>query len=663
MVVKEKKAQGVIRLHPRGFGFVSQGGKGPDVFIRKRDLGGAVDGDLVSVRLNPLPAEGKGPDGKVIAVLERGRKFLVGTVAFLEEGRARLLCPLVGPDREVYLLSPPKKLQIGHRAVMEITEWGEGEENIEGQLKKILGTIEDASIDLFATQAEYDLPEAFPAEVEREAYAFGTRVTPEQIKGRRDLRHLETVTIDPTSARDFDDAISLAKEGSTWRLWVHVADVAAYVLPGSALDREAAQRGNSTYFPSGNIPMLPRPLSEGLCSLKPRVNRLAHTVEIEISAESGKILKGEIYRSVIRSDERLTYEQALSILHKKKQSKHRPLLKQLETLCLLLQQERRERGSLEFSLPEIALKIGKDGEPTGTERIEYDITHQMIEQCMLKANEVVATHLSELGRGLTYRVHEPPASSDLAQFAALARAFGFRLSAHPKPSELQLLFDEARATPHGVYLAVAYIRSMKMAFYSPDNVGHYGLGLEHYCHFTSPIRRYADLIVHRTLLEECYPEEEIAALAQACSEKERLSSRAENSHLHLKKLRLLKRLDREDPTRLWKAIITSVRSFGIEFEITDLLLDGFVHISELGNDYYQYDQERSQLVGERGGERLAPGVEIELILLSVDLITRTATWIREQEEGGFSEERKKGKAISPRHGGKKRRKKGRRERG
>ena len=295
-------------------------------------------------------------------------------------------------------------------------------------------------------------------------------------------------------------------------------------------------------------------------------------------------------------------------------------------LCHLLKRQRFERGSIEFALPDLVVVVDPQGIPQGTQVVQYDITHQMVEEFMLKANEIVAWHLTKAGTGLTYRVHEQPAEENIREFAALAAAFGFDISDHPEPSELQTLFQEALNTPYGPYLATSYIRSMRLAIYSPENIGHYGLGLEHYCHFTSPIRRYVDLVVHRILFNESAPDTDLEAISNRCSEQERLSAKAESNVLLLKKLRLLNAKYLEEPLKQYEAVVTRVKQFGISFEVIDFMLEGFLHISELDNDYFIFDEKRKCLVGKRTEACYRSGDRIFVILKAIDLVLLESVW-------------------------------------
>ncbi len=371
--------------------------------------------------------------------------------------------------------------------------------------------------------------------------------------------------------------------------------------------------------------MLPPELSDNLCSLKPEVNRLTASVFMTFDA-TGEMTDYRISRSVIRSAKRFSYGEAKEVLDGQRKSPHKPLLELMVELCLLLKRKRYDRGGIEFALPDLVVRVDKDGNATGTEVVLYDITHQMIEEFMLKANEVVAKHLTDQGKGLTYRIHDQPAEENLREFAVIASAFGFKVADKPAPHELQALFEEALSTPYGPYLAASYIRSMRLAIYSADNIGHYGLGLEYYCHFTSPIRRYVDLVVHRILFGEDDPNQDLEAIAKHCSDQERLSAKAESSVVMLKKLRLLSLTKEKEPMREYDAVVTRVKPFGMFVEVIDMMLEGFIHISKLTSDYYVYEEERMRLRGRRTGRIYHSGDRISVTLQDVDLILLQSTW-------------------------------------
>ncbi len=620
----KKAITGKISVHRRGFGFVEVL-SGEDLFIPKKAIGGATQGDTVKAQVTGAGKEGKGPEGEVIKVLERARSDLTCLVVAAGSSRASASSPLLSEERRVEFTTR-EALPVGTWVVVTVQDWGEGEKPVKGKLKEKIGHIDDPSKDIAVACAAFEIPVPFPKRVASAAKAFGTQVRPSDLEGRKDLRSVPTITIDPETAKDFDDALSVKKDGrGNYHLTVHIADVSHYVELGGAIDDEARLRCNSTYFPGKCIPMLPPDLSDHLCSLKPNVNRLAVSVEMSFN-KLGEMSRYKIFRSVIRSQKRFSYEEAFEVLENKKKSPFAPMLSEMVELCHLLKKKRKERGSVEFALPDVVIKVDAKGKPTGTQLVEYDITHQLVEEFMLKANETVAAHLTKLDRGLTYRVHEAPSEGDLDGFFRLAQALGFRLPPEPVQADLQHLFEKAQKTPYGPHLAIAFIRSMKLANYSPDNVGHYGLSLEHYCHFTSPIRRYADLLVHRTLFENPYEEKEIAEIAHATSEQERISARAENHVLALKKLRLLDHHHKKSPLREWTAVISEVKPFGISLEIVDLMLDAFIHISELGDDYYVFDHRTLTLKGRRWGETFRAGETLTVRLQSLNLITRECKW-------------------------------------
>lgn len=622
---------GVLRVHPRGFGFLSP--EDPtlypeDIFIPKHLTMNAVDGDTVEVIVNHEGVSEKGPEGRVAAILSRGRTHVAGTVREVtSHGDIYAYVPLLGVSQQV-LVEPPsdRKLLVGDRLVMEVLEWGSKEKETICRMSHYIGHISDPGCDIPAAVEEYEIRSEFPSRAVKEAREFGQQVARQEINGREDLRKLECFTIDPDTAKDYDDALSLKvdRKGG-FELGVHIADVSHYVRPGTALDKEARLRCNSTYFPGVCIPMLPGELSNNLCSLKEAVNRLTITVFVQFDKE-GNQLSYRIARTVIKSAKRFTYREAKAVLDGKKKSKHLDTLKQMVQLCHLLKKKRYERGSIEFSLPEQVVLVDSLGVPKGLDTVEYDITHQMVEEFMLKANEIVATHLSGQGKNLTYRIHDEPSEENLKDFSLLARAFGFDLSEKPTQKEMQKLFDEAVHTPYGQYLASSYIRRMRLAIYSPENIGHYGLGLTHYCHFTSPIRRYVDLVVHRILFGESDDLENLETIAADCSEQERISSKAESSVVLLKKLRYLQVLHEKEPKRQYEAVITRVKPFGFFFEVLDFMLESFLHVSEIGNDFYVFEEGQMRLRGRWEGKAYCAGDKITVMLKEVDFITLESDW-------------------------------------
>lgn len=623
---------GILRVHPRGFGFLQPEdatAHPQDIFIPRNLTQNAVDGDRVEILINQEGFSEKGPEGRVVAILERNRTHIAGTIRSINpNGEPIAHVPLLGISQQV-VIEPSRdfSLGVGDRIVMEVLEWGNASQPTTARVSHVIGHITDPKCDVPAATEEFDLRSEFPAAAVAEAESYGTRVSTAALSNREDLRSLTCVTIDPDTAKDYDDAISLSKDAKgNYHLGVHIADVSFYVQPGTALDQEAALRCNSTYFPGVCLPMLPPGLSENLCSLKPHVNRLAASVLVTL-APDGSVSDYRITRSVIKSSKRFTYSQAKEVLDGKHNSPFAPMLHLMVELCERLKRKRYERGSIEFSLPDLVVVINPEtGMPEKTSVVEYDITHQMVEEFMLKANEIVALHLSEKGEGLTYRVHEEPAEDSIREFAQLAAAFGFRLSDKPTPEELQKLFQEAVHTPYGAYLATSFIRSMRLAIYSAENIGHYGLRLSHYCHFTSPIRRYIDLVIHRILFGDSHAREQLMAIAKHCSEQERLSAKAEGNVVLLKKLRLIQQLHKKDPYREYAAIITRVKPFGFFFEVLEFMLEGFVHVSQLGSDFFVYEESRRRLCGRRTGHLYSSADRITVMLKGVDLILLESSW-------------------------------------
>lgn len=615
---KERLLSGTIRMHMRGFGFVATAAYDQDVFIPKHLTQNSIDGDTVEILVD-AEQSAKGPEGRVLTILERGRKHLAGTVYQKNIAYA----PLLGKQKRI-IIKNGEHLQIGDRLIMRVMEWGSQDSPVIAEPVHVIGHIDRPADDISAAIEEFELRGEFPAAVIEEARNFGDRVTPREIKGRKDLRKRETFTIDPDTARDFDDALSIEKTPEGYTLWVHVADVSHYVRPGSALDQEAIARCNSVYFPRYCLPMLPHELSSHLCSLKEKVNRLACTIEMHFD-EAGTLLKAIPYRSVIKSAKRFTYKQAKSVLDGNLKSPHKASLKLMVDLCYLLKKKRGERGSVEFGMSEVVMLVDETGVPHGFEKVDYDITHQLVEEFMLKANEVVATCLKERGVPLAYRVHEEPSPESMKEFALLARAFGFKINEKPTPPDLQKLFDQASKTAFGPQLAVSFIRSMRLAYYSPAELGHYGLSLSHYTHFTSPIRRYIDLVIHRLLMENEAPAS-LEEIAHTCSEQERISAKAESSVVILKKFRYLKKLQEEDPNYHFEAVVSRVKPMGIIFDIPALMLDSFLHVSELEGDYYAFDETRHKLQGVHTGHSYSCGTTFKVQLQEVDFITLESKW-------------------------------------
>ena len=625
----QKIIEGVIHIHPKGFGFVTpseSSGFSEDIFIPKHFKKNAIDGDLVEVFVRPERKKDKGPEGYVLSVKKRLKEQFVGTVWTVNSKGDYLVYVKSFGDSRLALVKKSKKLsyKVGDHLMLRVIDWAEEHQPILCKVEKRFGSLSDPAIDVKVAAKDFDIRDEWPASLLKEVEKLPDHVSKLDLKNRLDLTGLETFTIDPKTAKDYDDALSLSKDKKGYHLAVHIADVSHYVKQGSHLDKEARQRANSTYFPGVCLPMLPESLSNHLCSLKEKEVRLSISVLIDFD-KKGEVTGSRIEKGYIFSQKRFNYEEAKLILDQKKESPHFPTLKLMEELCLILKKKRLERGSVDLILPEVVVQVDKKGAPYGVEVVEYDITHQLVEEFMLKANEIVAEHFIKKERQALFRVHESPTSENLEEFYSFVRSLGFSLSNKPTQKEIQSLFVQAKGTPHLERLSVAFVRSMKMAFYSDQNIGHFGLALENYCHFTSPIRRYSDLVIHRLLFDPAAISD-LKQVAKRCSEKERISFKAESSVILMKKMRLLSSYHKEEPRRLYKGVISRVKNFGFLFDVEPLQIEGLVHISELSDDYYHFDPKSQSLIGETFGNSFEVGMVFNFSLLKIDLITLECKW-------------------------------------
>ncbi|MBK5275397.1 MAG: ribonuclease R, partial [Desulfuromonadales bacterium] len=498
-----KSVRGTLSTHRDGYGFVTPEGGGEDVFIPQRAMKSAMHGDTVEVRAEQSRMGGGKMDGRITAIVRRASSRIVGryeetrrgAIVIPEETRLNLVVAIPVKGRG--------KAQDGHQVVAELTAYPIGGRPAEGRIIEVLGWPDDPEVEVQSAIRRFDLPHEFGTDALAEAEAVPEDVSKSDLKGRVDLRGMQTVTIDGETARDFDDAVALRREENNFRLWVSIADVSNYVTPGSALDREALLRGTSVYFPDRCIPMLPERLSNGICSLNPQVERLTMTAEM-LFDRSGALLESSFYPSVIKSTARLTYTLVRQIIvdgDVEVMDKHRPLtpmLLEMKELALILMEMRKKRGSIDFDLPEPEIIIGLTGQTEGIIRAERNLAHQLIEQFMLSANEAVATCITDRGIPFLYRVHENPDPAKLINFQEFVYGFGYEFALveeRVNPADLQRLLEQANGKPEERMINYALLRCMKQARYAAENLGHFGLASRCYCHFTSPIRRYPDLVV------------------------------------------------------------------------------------------------------------------------------------------------------------------------
>ncbi|HEX7182429.1 MAG TPA: ribonuclease R [Thermoanaerobaculia bacterium] len=601
-----------------------------EVFIRRRNLKGALPGDLVLVRRMGRKArdtDWKLPEGSVVKILDQRIETLVGTLDTVADGRRWLVPfdPKLSLDLEVL---EAEGIPDSHYVVVRV----ERGRHPTGTVVEDLGNPDAPGVDTKVVLRHYKIPEEFPRAVVEEADSYPPDPRPEDWEGREDLRDRVIITIDGVSARDFDDAVSIERiRDGVFRLGVHIADVAHYVQEGTPLDSEAYRRGTSVYYPERAIPMLPEGLSNGLCSLRPGVPRLTMSAFLDISRD-GKILHRRFAQSVIRSARRMTYTEVRRILEEPQPGdaeEYGPVLmtlREMHLLMMILHHARLKRGSIDFDLPEGNVELGTDGTVVGVVPGERNVAHRIIEEFMLAANEAVAMELETRAVPALYRVHDAPSPDRLAELRELLRPLGIAFPANfdnLHPSALQGVLSQVTGSPAEPFISSIVLRTMQRALYSPECRGHYALASRYYCHFTSPIRRYPDLVVHRSLKAILHGQEaermEIAdrlpEMGEHTSFTERRAEQSERDLLQWKKVRFL--ADRIGDT--FRGRITGVQPFGLFVQLEDLYVDGLVPIRTMADDYYVYESESHRLIGSNSRRtfQLADPVEVELTGVSL----------------------------------------------
>ncbi len=594
--------------------------------------GTALDGDRVLVRRDvplrrpPQPGDAQAT-GAVVRILSRKRTQLVGT---LQQSRRFFY---VIPDdpripHDIYV--PPARdvgrpANVGDKVVVELRDWESRHTNPEGEIVEVLGAPDEEGVDLLSVIRQYNLPMHFPREVLHEANALakGRRLgepRPEELLGRVDCREHQVVTIDPADAKDFDDAICLKELGpNRWRLWVHIADVSTYVKPGTALDREAQKRGNSTYLVDRVIPMVPEALSNEVCSLNPGVDRLTRCAEFLLSGK-GEVLEVKFYPAVIRSKRRYNYKEALAVLHKPPSNLIEQMLHHANEMAQRLRRKRFQSGALDLDMPETKIILDAHGQISEIEKVESDISHQLIEEYMLLANEAVATELKRRKIPAVYRVHESPDERRLREYreeVVLHRIQCGNLNHRP---EMQKLLQHLKVSPLGPALTIAFLKSLMRARYAIQPLGHYGLNKKDYAHFTSPIRRYADLVVHRALFDRApVSGSALKKVADHISETERNSDDAERDSKQVKLYAYLEKQLRSGQLESYQGLIMDVRNFGFFVDVPGLGMSGLVHLSSVEDDFFVFDAPRAQLVGRRTRRVIKLG---DKVLVQVDKVDK-----------------------------------------
>ncbi len=630
---------GRVQTHPRGFGFVIPDrpveGVSGDIYIAGNNLNQAMHGDRVVARIEHTRDDRA--EGRIVRILERGASSIVGRFDVDESGMGflvpfdrRLIVDVLIPEGE------RKDAKPRDMVVVEITRWPTPTRSPLGRILEVLGDIDEPGVDNEIIIRKYGLPDEHGPEAVEEAKRLGGAVKESDIKGRTDFRTVQTVTIDGEHARDFDDAITIERlpNGHHW-LGVHIADVAHYVPEGSALDEEAYERGTSVYFPERAVHMFPSELATGLCSLNPNVDRLVQSCLMEIDRQ-GNVVRYEMHDGVIHSDARMTYTEVNAILTEHAQltiAKYRNLVPMFETmreLFEILNQRRRRRGSIDFDLKEPEIVLDDEGMVEEIIAAERNIAHRIIEEFMLVANETVAGHLDGHDVPTLYRVHEPPDPLKVEEFEEFVSTLGFSLGAPPnavRPRHFQRLVERISGKPEEKPIAFLMLRTMQKARYDPSNLGHFGLAADSYTHFTSPIRRYPDLVVHRTLREsrkgmsEERREEltdELPEMARHTSERERRANDAERELVQWKKVRFMSDKLGEE----FEGYITGVAAFGVYVELVEHFVEGMVHVSTMADDYYRFTERAHILRGENTGRTYRLGDKVRVQVIKVDMERR-----------------------------------------
>lgn len=624
---------GTLQASDKGYGFVIPDDPDEaDVYIPSDAIAGAMHGDRVAARVHGQRPGGRAREGEIIRIVKRANTRIVGTFeagrhyAFVTPDDRRL-----GPD--IFVAKAEwGGAKNGAKVVVEIVKWPENKRSAEGKVVEILGHKGDPGIEILSIIKNHSLPTEFPPEVEAAAARIPDRVGEGDLKGRRDLRDLTLVTIDSEDAKDLDDAVHVERlKNGRYLLGVHIADVSHYVRENSPLDIEARERGTSVYLVDRVLPMLPHRLSNGICSLNAGVDRLTLSAHMEIDPR-GRVVAYELFPSVIRVHTRLSYNIVRRILaedDEELKEKYRPLLGQLadmERLCHILRQRRLGRGAIDFDFPEIKVKLDEAGRPVAVEKRVRSIAESVIEEFMLAANETVAEHMDKLGVPFVFRVHEEPEAEKMVKLDNLLHNFGHGLgkTADIRPKALQKVLGRFAGRPEERLISTVMLRSLKQARYEAENLGHFGLAATHYTHFTSPIRRYPDLVVHR-ILRETFAKGGISAkrrqalaavlpeIALHSSRRERAAVEAERATTDLKKVEYMAAFVGDEFT----GTISGVTAFGLFVELENGI-EGLVHVSSMDDDYYRYDEDRYSLLGQRTGQVFRLGDQVTVTLTKVN---------------------------------------------
>ncbi len=651
-----KVLTGTFISNAKGFGFVEIEGKEEDLYIPEDKTGGAFHKDTVEVVL--LPASGgKRQEAQVIKVLSRGMTQVVGTYqksknfGFVIPDNTKLAQDIFVPKER------SKGAVDGHKVVVELTDYGNENKSPEGKIVEILGHINDPGVDILSIVKNFEIPMEFPEKVMNQVERVAKEVSEADRAGRRDLRDMVMVTIDGEDAKDLDDAVSLSYDGLNFQLGVHIADVTNYVQENSALDREALKRGTSVYLVDRVIPMLPHALSNGVCSLNEGVDRLALSCLMTIDGK-GEVVNYEICESVIRVNNRMSYTIVNQILTEEDVYKNHPeyekyeyldeMFRHMETLSEILINKRRRRGAIDFDFPEAKIILDKEGTPLAIKPYERNVATMLIESFMLAANETVAQHFYWQELPFVYRVHDTPDAEKIAKLATFINNFGYYMKSisregvkvsdgeiHPK--EIQKLLAKIAGTPEEAMISRLALRSMKQAKYSTESTGHFGLACKYYSHFTSPIRRYPDLQIHRIIKEQLrgrlnndridHYHNILAEICKQSSVTERRADEAERETEKLKKTEyMLSHLG-----EVFEGVVSGITQWGIYVELPNTV-EGLIHVAKIPGDYYYYNESTYEMVGEATGRAYKLGMKVKVMATEADTFTKTIDFALVQED-------------------------------
>lgn len=632
-----KRLTGIFRASLKGFGFVVIEGEEQDIYIAEEDTNTAMDQDEVEVVITREP-DGRSREGKIVRIVNRALTKVVG----LYQVRKGKSYGFVIPDNQrlssdIFVPVEYSKGAVdGHKVVVELTSYGDDRRSPEGKVVEIIGHINDPGTDILSIVKGYDLPLEFPEKVLNQAERVAKPVSEADRQGRQDLRDWQMVTIDGEDAKDLDDAVSIAREGDCYILGVHIADVTNYVQENSALDREAFKRGTSVYLVDRVIPMLPHTLSNGICSLNQGEDRLALSCIMKID-EKGRVVDHEIAETVIRVDQRMSYTSVKKILEDrdpeemKKYQELVPMFEEMSRLSKILREHRRIRGSIDFDFPETKMILDEKGRPLELQPYERNVATRMIEDFMLLANETVAEDYYWQELPFVYRTHEAPDEEKIRTLATFINNFGYSMHVganEVRPKEIQKLLAKVEGSPQEAMISRLALRSMKQAKYTPENSGHFGLAAAYYTHFTSPIRRYPDLQIHRIIKDNIrgrMQEEKIVhydkilpEVTKHASEMERRAEEAERETVKLKKVEYMQ----QHLGEIFEGVISSITKWGMYVELPNTV-EGLVHVANMRDDHYEYDENRYELIGAHTNKVYKLGQRIWIQVTGADRLLRT----------------------------------------